>query len=59
MRQKSSPSVTADMAAHIKYLKQTLGLYNHQIAAIFGINQGRVSEIMTGKRYPGIEPKPF
>lgn len=24
----------------------------HEIAAAFGVNQGRVSEIVNGKRYP-------
>ena len=49
------------MAAKIKWLKRERGLYNHQIAAHFGINQGRVSEVMTGKRHPGVPPlnEPF
>jgi len=45
------------MASKIKWLKIEKGLYNHQIAAIFGINQGRVSEVMTGKRHPGAPPR--
>ena len=56
MERRPSPSVTPEMAAEIRYLKYEKKLYNHQIAAIFGINQGRVSEVLTGKRYPGIAP---
>ena len=28
------------------------GLYQHQIAALFGVNQGRVCEVLKGKRFP-------
>ena len=54
MGPKSSPPVTAKMAGQIRYLKETKGLYNHQIASIFGINQGRVSEVLTGKKFPNV-----
>lgn len=56
MDRKSSPIVTAEMAGKIKFMKLKMGLFNHQIAAFFGINQGRVSEVMTGKRYPEVGP---
>lgn len=56
MGPKASPPVTAKMAAEIRYLKQVKKLYNHQIAALFGINQGRVSEVLTGKRHPSVPP---
>jgi len=56
MRPQSSPPVTQEMAAQIRYLKFQKKLYNHQIAALFGINQGRVSEVITGKRHTGVEP---
>ena len=56
MKRTPSPRVTLKMACEIKYLKIVRGLYNHQIAALFGINQGRVSEVMTGKRYPEAQP---
>lgn len=56
MKPMSSPSITAEMAGKIRYLKNTKGLYNHQIAAIFGINQGRVSEVLTGKTFPNVPP---
>ncbi len=49
-----SPSVTAEMAGYIKLMVSNLGYLQHQAAAFFGINQGRVSEIMTGKRFPDV-----
>jgi transcriptional regulator with XRE-family HTH domain len=56
MKRKASPPVTPQMAAEIRFLRQSKGLYNHQIAALFGINQGRVSEVLTGKRFPDVPP---
>jgi len=56
MTRKRSPRITAEMAAHIRYLVAVRRLYQHQAAAVFGINQGRVSEVMRGKRHPGISP---
>lgn len=47
----SFPGVTPEMAAKIKHLL-SLGMMQHDIAAHFGINQGRVSEINTGMRFP-------
>lgn len=55
MERKASPPVTPEMAAEIRFLKYTKKLYNHQIAALFGINQGRVSEVLTGKTFPEVE----
>ena len=54
MERQHSPSVTPEMAAEIRYLKTTKKLFNHQIAALFGINQGRVSEVLTGKKFPTV-----
>ncbi|TVR05606.1 MAG: hypothetical protein EA385_17485 [Salinarimonadaceae bacterium] len=54
-RRRRSPDVTPEMAAKIKYLL-ALSITQHDIAAHFGINQGRVSEINTGMKFPGIEP---
>ncbi|SHI86035.1 hypothetical protein SAMN04488012_103130 [Palleronia salina] len=31
------------------------GMYQHEIAAHFGVNQGRVSEVLNGHRHPGSE----
>lgn len=54
---RRSPSVSPEMAAIIKTLLRR-GLFHHEIAALFGINQGRVSEIRTGKRHPDVPPAP-
>jgi ABC-type dipeptide/oligopeptide/nickel transport system permease component len=51
----STPRVDAEMASYIK-LMLNLGMFTHQIAAKFGINQGRVSEIKTGKRFDYVAP---
>jgi predicted XRE-type DNA-binding protein len=59
MKRKASPTVTAEMAGHIKYLWHVMGLYQHQIAALLGINQGRVSEVVNGKRHPGLKGLPL
>jgi predicted XRE-type DNA-binding protein len=56
MKRSCSPKISVQMAAHIKYLVQICKLYQHQAAALLGINQGRVSEIMQGKRHPGVSP---
>lgn len=51
MRTKG-PSLTRQMAAHIKHLLETTDLNHAQIAATVGsINQGRISEIKNGKRF--------
>lgn len=57
MKRKSSKTITAEMAAKIKYLVGVIGLFQHQAAAILGINQGRVSEVMNGKRHPNVPPQ--
>jgi predicted XRE-type DNA-binding protein len=56
MKRKNSPTITPELAGKVKYLVKVLGLFQHQAAAILGINQGRVSEVMTGKRFPKSEP---
>ena len=50
MKRCKSPPTTAEMASYIKRLL-AMGLYQHQIASAFQINQGRVSEIKNGKRF--------
>lgn len=57
MKKHKTPELTANMAATIKYLVSVQGMYQHHVAAVFGINQGRVSEVMTGKRFPGEPPE--
>ena len=54
-RGRGSPHVTPEMAAKIKHLCKQ-GFSQHDIAARFGINQGRVSEINTGKLYKEVSP---
>lgn len=51
----TAKSLTAQDIADIKArLRQ--GEYQHHIAADYGLNQGRVSEINTGKRGVTIQP---
>ena len=50
MKRVPSPPLTAEMASYIKTMRAA-GLYVHQIAQALHINQGRVSEVITGKRF--------
>lgn len=54
-RKRKSPPVTPEMASKIKALLDA-GLNQQDIATICRVNQGRVSEVNTGMRFPGIEP---
>jgi predicted XRE-type DNA-binding protein len=56
MAKYGSPTVTPRMAAAIKRLLKQ-GLLQHQIAALYGINQGRVSEIKTGRCFGDVPPE--
>ena len=49
---RHSPPVTEEMAAIIRTLYFVEKWLQHDIAAHFGINQGRVSEVINGKRFP-------
>jgi predicted XRE-type DNA-binding protein len=53
---KSSTRMTPSLAAEIKRLAAPGVLMQHQIAAILGLNQGRVSEVLSGKRFPDVQP---
>lgn len=55
MKRLPSAPMSPELAAKIKRLLGE-GLYQHQIASALGINQGRVSEVNTGKVYPKIPP---
>lgn len=55
MTTAGSPPVTKEIAAWIK-LMLALGYFQHDIAAFFGMNQGRVSEIKTGKLWSQVPP---
>jgi predicted XRE-type DNA-binding protein len=48
--------LTAEIAAKIKQLAKETKLYQHEIAALVGVNQGRVSEVLNGKRFPTTHP---
>ncbi len=52
-----SKSLTETVVSIVK-LALKKGYMQHDIAAYFGINQGRISEINTGKRGTGILPAP-
>ena len=47
-----SPRLTDDDAV-VVWLLRWKGYLQHDIAARFGVNQGRISEILTGKAFPG------
>jgi predicted XRE-type DNA-binding protein len=48
--------MTAEKAAIIKYLCGTRGWAQHHAAAFCRVNQGRASEVMTGKLFPDVSP---
>lgn len=52
---KRRGGISAATAGIVK-LALRLGYYQHVIAAYFGDNQGRVSEIKLGRRYTDIPP---
>lgn len=53
-----SPKLTEELAAKIKWLWHNTPLNQAQIAAELGaINQGRVSEVITGQRFNYVKPQ--
>lgn len=54
-KKRKSPIVTPEIASRIKALLN-YGLSQQDIATMCGVNQGRVSEVNTGMKFPGIEP---
>lgn len=56
MKLRSSPPVTDEMAAHIKFLINHYAMAQHHIAALCGVNQGRVSEIKNGHKFADVAP---
>lgn len=55
-----SPEITAQNAGHIKWLWANTDLNQAQIAAMLGaLNQGRVSEVLNGKRQIEAPPVPY
>jgi transcriptional regulator with XRE-family HTH domain len=52
MRAKpTSPPLTLDVAIEI-WRRRSEGLAQHVLAAALGVNQGRISEVLTGKKFP-------
>lgn len=45
---KRSNSITPEMVQKIKDLLATRLYFQHQIAAMLGVNQGRISEVKNG-----------
>jgi predicted XRE-type DNA-binding protein len=57
MRKSSlTTPLTAFIAKEIRRLAGPGELMQHQIAALLGLNQGRVSEVLSGKRFPEVQP---
>lgn len=50
---RDTPPMTAELASKALTLIR-IGLKQHQAAAVLGVNQGRISEVMTGKRFAGV-----
>lgn len=57
-KRRVSRRLTAATAAQIKKLAAKTELAQHQIAAQLDINQGRVSEVLSGKRFAHVAPAP-
>jgi len=53
---KKTRCLTPDDAVQI-WLMHWAGTYQHDIAAQFGVNQGRISEILNGYRHYGSEAR--
>jgi hypothetical protein len=51
--------MTADMASKAKTMVFQLGMAQHVAAAKLGVNPGRVSEVVTGLKFPGVPFAPI
>lgn len=58
MKIKDTPPMTIELAAKALTLVNEFKLKQHQAAALLGVNQGRISEVINGHRYPGAKPCP-
>lgn len=59
-KKNRSPRLDKQLAGHIKWLWLNTPMNQAQISAALGaINQGRVSEVLNGLRYPDVGPLPF
>lgn len=54
MKRRASRPITPELAAHIRYLRNEQKLYQHQIAALVDVNQGRVNDVLKGRRFPDV-----
>jgi len=50
---RKSPRVTREMAVMIHRLR-AVGMLQHDIAALYSVNQGRISEVLKGRRFPDL-----
>ncbi len=57
-KRRVSRKLTSALAGQIKKLAAMTDLAQHQIAAQLDINQGRVSEVLNGKRFVQVPPAP-
>lgn len=53
---RPSYQLTFEDAVQI-WLRSWRGEYQHFIAAVFGVNQGRISEVLNEHRHPGSKAK--
>lgn len=56
MARRRSPTPTAELAALTKRRALGSDVLQHEIAAPLNINQGGVSEVLTGKHFPYVPP---
>jgi predicted XRE-type DNA-binding protein len=56
MGRRVSEPLTSDLAATIKQMARDTDLAQHEIAAKLHLNQGRISEVLTGKRFSEVAP---
>lgn len=56
MKRIPSRKITDALAAHIKYLVGLGTRWRHEVAAVVGVNPGRVSEVMNYPEYAHISP---
>jgi predicted XRE-type DNA-binding protein len=47
------------MAAKMRTMVNDLGMMQHEVAAHFHVNQGRVSEVVNGLRFRDVPPAPL
>lgn len=56
--QKPPYQLTLDDAVDI-WLRHWSGEYQHNIAASYGVNPGRVNDVLKGRKHPGSEQVAF